>query len=122
MGKIREKLEEAIIRQLEEVLSEDSEDGKSQAIDDLKVLYQLKLEEDKAIVGAEQKDKEQKLQQENVKLDRLINMGTRAAELVVPLAFYAFWMTKGFKFEETGTISSQVFRNLITNFKPTKKK
>lgn len=44
-----------------------------------------------------------------------------AAEIVLPLVFYAAWMRKGFKFEETGTFTSTTFRGLFGKFKPTKK-
>lgn len=44
-----------------------------------------------------------------------------AAELVLPLIFYATWMRRGFQFEKDGTYTSTTFRNLFNNFKPIKK-
>ena len=38
----------------------------------------------------------------------------------LPLAFYAYWMNKGFQFEQTGTFTSSTFKNLFKVFKPTK--
>ena len=62
----------------------------------------------------------QKQLEEQVK-DRYFKVGIAAAELMIPLMFYGIWMNKGFKFEETGTITSSTFKGLINRFKPTKK-
>jgi hypothetical protein len=53
--------------------------------------------------------------------DRYFKLGVEVASLVLPLVFYASWMRKGFKFEETGTFTSTTFRGLFNRFKPTKK-
>ena len=53
--------------------------------------------------------------------DRYIRLGLEAAGIILPLAFYAVWMKKGFKFEETGIYTSTTFRGLFNRFKPTKK-
>lgn len=42
-------------------------------------------------------------------------------EVVLPLTFYAVWMSRGFEFERTGTYTSTTFRGLFNNFKPIKK-
>ena len=52
--------------------------------------------------------------------DRYFKLGIAAAEIVLPLIFYATWMRKGFKFEETGTFTSTTFRGLFNRFRPTK--
>ena len=52
--------------------------------------------------------------------DRYFKLGIAAAEIVLPLVFYATWMRKGFKFEETGTFTSTTFRGLFNRFRPTK--
>ena len=54
-------------------------------------------------------------------LDRYVKIGVATAELVLPLVFYGVWMKRGLKFEETGTFTSQTFKNLFNRFKPTKK-
>ena len=53
--------------------------------------------------------------------DRYFKLGIEAAGIVLPLIFYATWMRRGFKFEETGTYTSTTFRGLFNRFKPTKK-
>ena len=54
-------------------------------------------------------------------LDRYVKIGVATAELGLPLVFYGVWMKRGLKFEETGTFTSQTFKNLFNRFKPTRK-
>lgn len=54
-------------------------------------------------------------------LDRYVKIGVATVELVLPLVFYGVWMKRGLKFEETGTFTSQTFKNLFNRFKPTRK-
>ena len=133
---IEELLSEEIARQikgLSEFASGSKE--KSMAIDELATLYKLRIEENKSewdadekynsrVADNEAKERDEKLKQrqidEQVK-DRYFKDGIAGAELLLPLIFYGIWMNKGFRFEEHGTISSQVFRNLINRFRPTKK-
>ena len=131
---IEELLSEEIARQikgLSEFASGSKE--KSMAIDELATLYKLRIEENKSewdekynsrVADNEEKERDEKLKQrqidEQVK-DRYFKAGIAGAELLLPLIFYGIWMNKGFRFEEHGTISSQVFRNLINRFRPTKK-
>lgn len=101
---------------------------KSAAIDDLAALYKLKIEESKFKLDyierqeSAKRDEEFKNKQleEQVK-DRYFRLGIAAAELILPLMFYASWMKKGFKFEETGAYTSTTFRNLFNRFRPTKR-
>lgn len=53
--------------------------------------------------------------------DRYFRIGIGIAEIVLPLMFYATWMRRGFKFEETGTFTSTTFKGLFNKFKTTKK-
>lgn len=47
-------------------------------------------------------------------------IGVEAAGIVLPVVLYATWLKKGFEFEETGTITSKTFSNLIGKIRPTK--
>lgn len=115
---------------------------KSMAIDDLAKLYRLRIEETKneAEVAEKQARREMEKEQsasdnsshrrtaqlERDRLDeqvkeRYFRVGIAAAELVIPLVFYGIWMSKGFKFEESGTFTSNTFKGLINRFRPTKK-
>lgn len=133
---IEELLSEEIAAEIQALSDLDSgSKEKSTAIDDLTKLYKLRIEENKSIWDADEKynrrvmedeanarDDEVKRTQiaEQVK-DRYFRVGIAAAELMIPLMFYGIWMKKGFKFEETGTITSSTFKGLINRFRPTKK-
>ena len=78
---------------------------------------QLELEREsktRALLDSEKEFRERKI-------DRWIKIGTTVLEITLPLMFYAHWMRKGFKFEETGTFTSTTFRGLFSHFKPTKR-
>lgn len=124
---------ESEIRALSEL--EPGSDEKTAAIDDLTKLYKLRIEENKSSWDADDKynrrimdekssekdDEIKKKQIEEQIKDRYFKVGIAAAELMVPLMFYGIWMNKGFRFEETGTITSSTFKGLINRFRPTKK-
>ena len=140
-------LEEEIGREIEDLAALDpGSKEKSTAIEDLTKLYKLKIEETKTEMEFD--DKRERLVMENdqhitkmetdritmlndisikeeqikeLKNDRYFRTGIAAAEIILPLVFYATWMKKGFKFEETGTFTSQTFKGLFGRFKPTKK-
>lgn len=101
---------------------------KSEAIDDLVKLYKLKIEESKAemdylkeIDEHERSDQTKREQLSEQVKDRYFKLGIAAAELVLPLMFYAVWMKRGFQFEKDGTYTSTTFRGLFNRFRPTKK-
>ncbi|GHU53206.1 hypothetical protein FACS1894132_04730 [Clostridia bacterium] len=119
---------------------------KSAAIEDLAKLYKLRIEETKldwdfgekfdrrtmenehyekqlkhdAAVRESEEQIAKKQLSEQAK-ERYFRLGAEAAGIILPLVFYAIWMKKGFKFEETGTFTSTTFRGLFGKFKPTKK-
>ena len=101
---------------------------KSTAIENLATLYRLRIEETKnewdfnEKYDARESDISLKKDQleEQVK-DRYFRLGLEVAGIVLPLIFYAAWMKRGFRFEETGTYTSTTFRGLFNRFKPTKK-
>ena len=53
--------------------------------------------------------------------ERKFRFGMAAAELLIPLIFYASMFYSGLDFEKEGTFTSNMLRNLISRFKPTKK-
>lgn len=126
--KIKELLDEEIKTELSELSSFDTgSKEKSEAIDSLIKLYKLRIEENRTELDYIDKINEHTLDEkfksvqmsEQVK-DRYIKLGIAAAELVLPMIFYAVWMHRGFKFEETGTYTSTTFRGLFSRFRPTK--
>lgn len=126
---IRRLLDEEIKESLEELSTFDSgSSDKTSAIDDLTKLYKLKLEDAKLEAEVIEKNRAfesdrllNDVQVRNQAKDQYIRMGVEAAGIVLPLIFYAVWMNKGFKFEETGTFTSTTFRGLFSRFKTTKK-
>lgn len=106
MAEIKKLLDDAIETEINNLNSASNKDEKSEVIKNLAALYKLRIE-------AFQLD-------ENT-LDRYAKIGIAAAELVLPLIFYGVWMSRGLRFEETGTFTSQTFKNLFNRFKPTRK-
>lgn len=143
MEKIEDLLGEEIKNQIQSISSLSAGSAeRSKAIDDLTKLYKLRIEETKnnseldekrerRLMEKEQYDEglldreyEAKFKREQLSeqvKDRYIRLGTAAAELILPLIFYAVWMRRGFKFEKDGTYTSTTFRGLFSRFKPTKK-
>lgn len=76
---------------------------------------------DAEIENRDREDVFKRFQFDKQSIDQYIKYGLEAAGIVIPLMFYASWMKKGFKFEETGTFTSTTFRGLFQKFKPTKK-
>ena len=140
---IRRLMDEEITKEINDLSSlQAGSKEKSTAIDDLTKLYKLKIEEtknewdanekyEKRIMESEQADYNAKLHEREEELkkeqtadqlkERYFRLGIEVAGIILPLAFYAAWMKRGFKFEETGTYTSTTFRGLFNRFKPTHK-
>lgn len=110
MAEIKKLLDDAIETEINNLNSASDTDEKSEVIKNLAALHKLRIEEIKTETELD----------ENT-LDRYAKIGIAAAELVLPLMFYGVWMRRGLRFEETGTFTSQTFKNLFNRFKPTKK-
>lgn len=126
---IRRLLGEEIKTEIQKLSSlESGSKEKSTAIEDLATLYRLRIEETKNELDFDEKydsrvsDQLLKKEQldEQVK-DRYFRLGVEAASILLPMMFYAVWMRRGFRFEETGTFTSTTFRGLFNRFKPTRK-
>lgn len=140
---IRQALANEILSQLNGL--SDLEPGSKEqqtAVENVTKLYRLGLEDVKADTDYDEKlyrrdvdarheqdelDKQAREEQlkreqlaEQVK-DRYFKLGLEAAGIILPLIFYATWMKRGFKFEETGAYTSTTFRGLFNRFRPTKK-
>jgi len=122
---IKKMLEDEIKAEIQNLSTlKSGSDEKKAAIANLSALYQLRMED----VNAELNylDKCNKCADLGNQLaerakDRYFRLGIEAAGIVLPLIFYATWMRKGFKFEETGTYTSTTFKGLFNRFKPTNK-
>lgn len=125
---IRALLEEELNTQFENLKElEFGSVAYDKAVDDLAKLYKLKMEEDGKNKELNLKKEQQHIEHsikyddllKNLKLD-YFKLGVEIAGIILPLAFYASWMKKGFKFEESGTFTSTTFRGLFQKFKTTK--
>lgn len=135
MAEIKKLLDDAIETEINNLNSASDTDEKSEVIKNLAALHKLRIEEIKTETEIEERserrimDKENHANDVNLKevqlhentLDRYVKVGIAAAELVLPLMFYGVWMKRGLRFEETGTFTSQTFKNLFNRFKPTRK-
>lgn len=140
---IRQALADEILSQLNNLSTLDPGSKEQQtAVENVTKLYRLGLEDAKVDTDYDDKvrrremdeqheqnelDKQTREEQfkkdqlaEQIK-DRYFKLGVGVAEIVLPLIFYATWMKRGFKFEETGTYTSTTFRGLFNRFRPTKK-
>lgn len=130
---IKELLDEAIRQEILNLGTLDiASEAKGAAVDDVVKLYKLRIEEtkneaeirekhDARIMENDSEERTKQAQQSDAVIDRYFKVGIAAAEIMLPLTFYAMWMKRGFKFEETGTYTSKTFMGLINRFKPTKK-
>lgn len=111
IDKVKEMLEERIL-EIEGFLEtvDPSTEEYAKASNTLEKLYKLRIEENK-------NDKDGK----DRWINRFITLFIELVGIVLPLGFYAVWMKRGLKFEETGSFTSQTFRGLISNFKPKRK-
>lgn len=113
-----EMLDDAIRTEFERMLTlTEGSDEYKRAYDRLRSLYTLKIDESKISV-----DEKIKLTQmlENAK-DRKIDVLIKVGEIVVPSVLTLIFVIWGFKFEETGTFTSNVFRIIWSKFKLGKK-
>lgn len=103
-------------------------DEHSKAVDNLAKLYRLKIEEEKNALDLEEqritRERDEQFKKEQLAeetKDRYFKYGIEAGLGALTLLFYSYWMKKGFKFEETGTITSKTFMGLTKFFRPTRK-
>lgn len=133
MAEIKKLLDDAIETEINNLNSASNKDEKSEVIKNLAALHKLRIEEIKTETEIEEKSERRAMdkaahdedatlkafQLDENTLDRYAKIGIAAAELVLPLMFYGVWMSRGLRFEETGTFTSQTFKNLFNRFKPT---
>ena len=113
---ITKKLDKAIENEIEN-LSWASDEEKPEVIKNLAALHKLRIDEYAQNAELEFKN----IQIREGRIDRYTKIGIAAAELILPLTCYGIWMRMGLRFEQTGSFTSQTFKNLFNRFKPTKK-
>lgn len=97
------------------------------AVKNLTALYEARINEDRLLLDAKEKqearESELRLKEadrEEKKVDRMFHAGIALLEIGLPLVCYGHWFRKGLKFEETGSITSSMMRNLINKFRTKK--
>jgi len=100
---------------------------RKEAIENLKLMYEIGTNETKIQAELDMKreqfnmaidEKEKELNEQ--RKDRWFRLGTAVGILIIELSFYTVFAYVGFKFEETGTLTSGIFKGLIGRFKFTK--
>ena len=138
----RSLLEDAIAAGFADLSNFDEESkNKSMAVENLVKLYRLKIDEDRnnwdfdekynrRIMEDEQRKEEfeihkkeskiKEIQMKEQKIDRWINVGIQVGLTLAGLIAYDCWYRRGLIFEETGTITSPMTRNLMSKMLPKK--
>ena len=126
--RIQEELNDVIEREIRNVstLGTGTKE-KSDAVRDLSELYRLRNEEAKVEVDRIDRKKQREAeiryrceQSRSQAIDRWVNVGLQLALAVGGLMAYDVWYRRGLKFEETGTITSPMTKNLISRMIPRK--
>lgn len=133
--KIRKKLDEVIELKLNNLVSLRQEgEARSNEVKDLTELYKLRIEEIKIEASRinemrqREIEKDVRMNENYIKseqlrsqsLDRWINVGLQVGLTLSGLIAYSRWYRMGLKFEETGSITSPMTRNLISKMLPKK--
>lgn len=93
-------------------------------MDNEQYLHEMSVKEKQIAGEIEIHNREEQLKKDQLAeqvRDRYFRLGAEAAGIILPLIFYATWMKRGFRFEETGTYTSTTFKGLFSRFKPTSK-
>ena len=144
--KTKELLVKAIERGFEDLEQiEDESEEKSEAVENIVKLYKLKIEENRSEAQAkndlEIRNKDLELKENQMKndlkvsrkelrikenqineqsMDRWVNFGIQVGLGLIGIFAYDRWYRRGLKFEETGTITAPMTRNLLSKMLPKK--
>lgn len=129
---LNERLDKELERRFEDLENlKTGSDEQGKATDNIVKLYKLRMDEneqensknadeDKAVLERHKLE----LEEQKAKDDKLIRILTTVTSVGVTIAGFAVgshWYGKGFKFEETGTICSSMFKGLMRDFRFFKK-
>lgn len=128
---IQRKLDEVIMQQLEDVeRTGTGSDERTKAITNLAKLCELRIEEQKteqAKIEIQNKEIDsdrdwttKRAQLRIQKVDRWVNVAVQVGLTVGSLVAYNVWLNRGLRFEETGSITSPMTRNLLSRLLPKK--
>lgn len=124
--KIRDLLDEEIESQIEAMshLSPGSEE-QSKAAKNVAELIKLGIEDDKIQKEFQDKndaryseDKFHEAQLMEQRKARWLQFGAAAAGILLEMLFYGYWVSRGYRFEETGVVTSPTLKDLIRKMRP----
>lgn len=117
-------LDEAIVRELTRLEHIDlTSEDRSKAIDDLVQLYKLRIEEAKLKQSEVANVNEHLVRvrdQQNAQIDRWVNFGLQVGLTIGGWLVYDIWYRRGLRFEQFGTVTAPMTRNLISRMLPKK--
>ena len=85
----------------------------SRHVANIEKLWKLGQAEVKAVQESEELYYRREKDAKDKKIDRWLNIGIKLAEIGIPTGVYVALWKKGLKFEETGTYTSSMMKNLI---------
>lgn len=130
--KSKKLLEETIEKRFSDYEFENDQKIKKDILDSVISLYKLKIESDKNEterlkneadfdLTEDKNRKEEDFRAEQLKeqkTDRFVNIGLQVGLTILGIVSYDIWNRRGLKFEETGTITSPMTRNLFSKMLP----
>ncbi len=123
---IREKLDEEIESQIEAMshLVPGSEE-QAKAAKNVAELIKLDIEADKNRHEAQEhddarysEDKFHEAQLAEQRKARWLQFGAAAAGILLEMVFYGYWLSRGYKYEEDGVVTSPTLKDLIRKMRP----
>lgn len=108
MDEIKKMLDEEIRFEIDNLGDIDiGSEKQTVAVDNLAKLYKLRIDENRNLSDADEKQKQLK---EDARIQR-IRLGIEIASIIVSVAFSSHWMRKGYEFETNQTYTSTTFRD-----------
>ncbi len=121
MNRSKDMLEEELQRGIKALGDvEPNSDQYDAIVDSISILYKLKIEEAKSEIEYQKELVKQELDGAKSKDERKFQYIRTGVEIGLGLSslMVSIWFAKkGFRFEETGTYTSQTFRNSLSRFK-----
>lgn len=122
--KVQVLLNEVIEKDIRNLSNLDAgSEARSKAVEELKNLHEMRIEEAKIEQGKvnvifTKEDKEAQLKSQA--FDRWVNIGVQVGLAIGGWVAYDVWYRRGLRFEETGSITSPMTRNLLSRLIPKK--
>ena len=108
MDEIKGMLDEEIKSEIENLNDIDiGSEEHTAAVDNLTKLYKLRIEENRNLSDADEKQKQLK----EDKKAQWLRLGVEVVGIIVSVAFSSHWMRKGYEFETNQTYTSTTFRD-----------